>query len=85
MDSNAPQRGQSLCLGGGHLRFQGKVSLGCPWKLVYILLKGLITCLYRGYNPVTKYRQDIPLGITTVGGFSTTTVPGQGVFQKAQG
>ena len=24
-------------------------------KLVYNLLKGLITYLYRGYNPVTKY------------------------------
>ena len=41
-------------------------------KLVYSLLKGLITCLYRGYTPVTKYRQDIPLGITTVGVFFLT-------------
>ena len=36
--------------------------LGCPWKLVtivsklvYNLLMGLITYLYRGYNPVTRY------------------------------
>jgi len=36
-------------------------TLGCPWKLwlvsklVYNLLMGLITYLWRGYNPVTKY------------------------------
>ena len=30
-------------------------------KLGYNLLKGLITYLYRGYNPVTKYQQDIPV------------------------
>ena len=40
------------------------------WKLVdqwlgsvglFHLLKGFTTYLYRGYNPVTKYQQDIPV------------------------
>ena len=38
--------------------FSGRV-LGCPWK-VYTLFTGLTTYFYRGYNPFTKYQQDIP-------------------------
>ncbi len=41
-------------------------ALGCQWnlvtivsKLVYNQLTGLTSYLYRGYNPVTKYQQDI--------------------------
>ena len=44
-----------------------KTTLGCPSmlvtivsKLVYNLFEGFTTYLYRGYNPVTKYQQDIP-------------------------
>ena len=39
--------------------FSGRV-LGCPWK-VYTLFTGLTTYFYRGYNPWTKYQQDIPV------------------------
>ena len=38
-----------------------QMVLACPWKLVsklvYNLLKGLITYLYTRYNPVTKYHR----------------------------
>ena len=44
-----------------------KITLGCPSmlvtivsKLVYNLFEGFTTYLYRGYNPVTTYQQDIP-------------------------
>ena len=44
-----------------------KTTLGCPLMLVtivskldYNLFEGFTTYLYRCYNPVTKYQQDIP-------------------------
>ena len=54
-------RGLGLGLGSSDFQSQGatwmsmEVSNYIVSKLVYSLLKGLITYLYRGYNPVTKY------------------------------